>query len=117
VGGGAAFEAAEGSAEKRLVRYIWHIGPNTFEEVAVRERWKISFLLSASLLLSTHAIAQMDSSPHQVQMANGNYSADHLGDDVLAGMKALHVDALYSMKSSGLGNGRDGHSHTGDSNG
>ena len=24
--------------------------------------------------------------------ANGNYSADHLGDDVLAVMKALHVD-------------------------
>ena len=24
--------------------------------------------------------------------ANGNYSADHLGDDVLAVMKALHID-------------------------
>ena len=113
------------------------------------------FLLSASLWLPTHAIAQMDSSPHKVQLvtveqgvqlevldwggsgrpliflagagdtahrfdgfapqftgqhhvygitrrgsgasskpapANGNYSADHLGDDVLAVMKALHIE-------------------------
>jgi non-heme chloroperoxidase len=121
----------------------------------VRERWKVPFLLSASLLLPIHAIAQLDSSPHKVQFvtveqgvqlevldwggsgrplvflagagdtahrfdgfaprfteqhhvygitrrafgasskpapANGNYSADHLGDDVLAVMKALHVE-------------------------
>ncbi len=121
----------------------------------MHERWKIPFLLSASLLLPIHAIAQMDSSPHKVQLvtvaqgvqlevldwggsgrpliflagagdtahrfdsfaprftgqhhvygitrrgfgasskpapANGNYSADHLGDDVLAVMKALHIE-------------------------
>ena len=121
----------------------------------MRERWKIPVLLSASLLLPIHAIAQMDSSPHKVQLvtveqgvqlevldwggsgrpliflagagdtahrfdgfaprftgqyhvygitrrgfgasskpapANGNYSADHLGDDVLAVMKALHIE-------------------------
>jgi non-heme chloroperoxidase len=116
---------------------------------------RFPFLLSASLLLPIHAIAQLDSSPHKVQFvtveqgvqlevldwggsgrplvflagagdtahrfdgfaprfteqhhvygitrrafgasskpapANGNYSADHLGDDVLAVMKALHVE-------------------------
>ena len=121
----------------------------------MHERWKSSFLLTASLLLPMHAIAQMDSSPHKVQLvtveqgvqlevldwggsgrpliflaeagdtahrfdgfsprftgqhhvyritrrglgasskpapANGNYSADHLGDDVLTVMKALHVE-------------------------
>jgi non-heme chloroperoxidase len=126
-----------------------------FEEVPVRERRKILILLSASLLLPFHAIAQMDSSSHKVQMvtvepgvqlevvdwggsgspliflagagdtahrfdgfaprftgqhhvygitrrgfgassrpapANGNYSADHLGDDVVAVMKALHIE-------------------------
>jgi non-heme chloroperoxidase len=34
----------------------------------VRERRKIPFLLSASLLLPIHAIAQTDSSPHKVQL-------------------------------------------------
>jgi non-heme chloroperoxidase len=126
-----------------------------FEEVPVRERWKIPFLLSASLLLPIRAIAQTDSSPHKVQLitveqgvqlevldwggsgrpliflagagdtvhrfdsfaprftgqyhvygitrrgfgasskpapVNGNYSADHLGDDVLAVMKALQIE-------------------------
>ena len=121
----------------------------------MRQRWELSFLLSASLWLSAHASAQTDSSPHKVQMvtveqgvqlevldwggsglpviflagagdtahrfdnfapqftkqhrvygitrrgsgassqpapANGNYSADHLGDDVLAVMKALHIE-------------------------
>jgi non-heme chloroperoxidase len=121
----------------------------------MRERRKIPFLLSVSLLLPIPAIAQTDSSPHKVQMvtvehgvqlevldwggsgrpliflagagdtahrfdgfaprftgqhhvygvtrrgfgasskptpANGNYSADHLGDDVLAVMKALHIE-------------------------
>jgi non-heme chloroperoxidase len=129
--------------------------PTLFEEVPVRERWKIPFLLSASLLLPIRAIAQTDSSPHKVRLitveqgvqlevfdwggsgrpliflagagdtahrfdsfaprftgqyhvygitrrgfgasskpapANGNYSADHLGDDVLAVMKALHIE-------------------------
>jgi non-heme chloroperoxidase len=129
--------------------------PTLFDEVPVRERWKITFLLSASLLLPIHAIAQMDSSPHKVQLvtveqgvqlevldwggsgrpliflagagdtahrfdgfaprftglhhvygitrrgfgasskpapANGNYSADHLGDDVLAVMRVLHIE-------------------------
>lgn len=121
----------------------------------MRQRWKLSFLLSISFWLSAQAGAQADSSPHKVQMvtvepsvqlevldwggsgiplvflagagdtahrfdgfapqftkqhhvygitrraygassrpapANGNYSADHLGDDVLAVMKALHID-------------------------
>jgi non-heme chloroperoxidase len=121
----------------------------------VRERWKASFLLSVSVLLPIHAIAQVDSSPHKVQLvtveegvqlevldwggsgrpliflagsgdtahrfdgfaprftgqhhvygvtrrgfgasskpvpANGNYSADRLGDDVLVVMKALQIE-------------------------
>jgi non-heme chloroperoxidase len=121
----------------------------------VHNRWKFFFVLSASLLLLVHAIAQTDSSPHRVQLvtveqgvqlevldwggsgtplvflagsgdtahrfdgfapqftaqhhvygitrrgfgasskpipANGNYSADHLGDDVLAVTKALHIE-------------------------
>jgi non-heme chloroperoxidase len=129
--------------------------PVRFEGALVRQRWKLSFLLSASLWSSAHVVAQTDSSPHKVQLvtveqgvqlevldwggsgrpliflagagdtahrfdgfapqftnqhhvycitrrgsgassqpapANGNYSADHLGDDVLAVMKALHID-------------------------
>src|SRR5271170_6843019 len=121
----------------------------------MRQRWKLSFLLSASLCFSAHAAAQTDSSSDKVQLvtveqgvqlevldwggsgrpliflagagdtahrfdgfapqftnqhhvygitrrgsgassqpapANGNYSADHLGDDVLAVMKALQID-------------------------
>jgi non-heme chloroperoxidase len=121
----------------------------------VRQRWKLSFLLSVSFWFSAHAEAQTDSSPHKVQMviveqgvqlevldwggsgrpiiflagagdtahrfdsfapqftkqhhvygitrrasgassqpapANGNYSADRLGDDVLAVMNALQID-------------------------
>ncbi len=121
----------------------------------MRQWCRLSFLLSASLWFSAHAVAQTDSSPHKVQLvtveqgvqlevvdwggsgrpliflagagdtahrfdrfapqftkrhhvygitrrgsgassqpapANGNYSADHLGDDVLAVMNALHVD-------------------------
>ncbi len=34
----------------------------------MRERWKIPFLLSTSLLLPIYAIAQMDSSPHKIQL-------------------------------------------------
>jgi pimeloyl-ACP methyl ester carboxylesterase len=121
----------------------------------VRQRWKLSFLLSVSFFFSAHAEAQTDSSPHKAQMviveqgvqlevldwggsgrpiiflagagdtahrfdsfapqftkqhhvygitrrasgassqpapANGNYSADRLGDDVLAVMNALQID-------------------------
>lgn len=117
--------------------------------------WKLWFLLSASLWSAAHAVPQVDSSPHKVQMvtveqsvqlevldwggsgsplvflagagdtahrfdgfapqftkkhhvygitrrgsgasshpapANGNYSADHLGDDVLAVMKTLRIE-------------------------
>jgi non-heme chloroperoxidase len=125
------------------------------EEACVRQLFWLSFLLSASLWFSAHAVAQTDSSPHKVQLvtvgqgvqlevldwggsgmpliflagagdtahrfdgfapqftkqhhvygitrrgsgasshpapANGNYSADHLGDDVLAVMKALGIE-------------------------
>lgn len=121
----------------------------------MRQWYKLSFLLSAPLWFSGHAMAQTDSSPHKVQSvtveqgvqlevldwggsgrpliflagagdtahrfdgfapqftkqhhvygitrrgsgassqpapANGNYSADHLGDDVLAVMNAVHID-------------------------
>lgn len=121
----------------------------------MRQKWKLSMLLSISFWLSAFAGAQADSSPHKVQMvtvepdvrlevldwggsglpliflagagdtahrfdnfapqftkqhhvygitrrgsgassapapANGNYSADHLGDDVLAVMAALHIE-------------------------
>lgn len=121
----------------------------------MRQRWKLSFLLSVSFFFSAHAEAQTDSSPHKAQMviveqgvqlevldwggsgrpiiflagagdtahrfdsfapqftkqhhvygitrrasgassqpapANGNYSADRLGDDVLAVMNALQID-------------------------
>lgn len=121
----------------------------------MHQRWKLSFLLSASVCFAAHAAAQTDASPHKVQLvtveqgvqlevldwggsgrpliflagagdtahrfdgfapqftnqhhvygitrrgsgassqpapANGNYSADHLGDDVLAVMNALHID-------------------------
>jgi non-heme chloroperoxidase len=124
-------------------------------EVRVHQRWKLSFLLSASVPFAAYAAAHTDASPHKVQLvtveqgvqlevldwggsgrpliflsgagdtahrfdgfapqftnqhhvygitrrgsgassqpspANGNYSADHLGDDVLAVMKALHID-------------------------
>ena len=124
-------------------------------EVLVRNGWKLSLILGASLLLLAGATAQTDSSPHQVQLvtveqgvqlevldwggsgrplvflagsgdtahrfdafapqftaqhhvygitrrgfgasskpipANGNYSADHLGADVLAVMTALHIE-------------------------
>jgi non-heme chloroperoxidase len=121
----------------------------------VRQHWKVSVLLSASLWAFAHVAAQTDSSPHKVQLvtveqgvqlevldwggsgrpliflagagdtahrfdsfapqfaqqhhlygitrrgsgassqpapANGNYSADHLGDDVLTVMQALHIE-------------------------
>jgi non-heme chloroperoxidase len=126
-----------------------------FWEARVRQRWRLSVLLSASLWAFAHVAAQADSSPHKVQLitvehgvglevldwggsgrplifsagagdtahrfdgfapqftkqhhvygitrrgsgasshpapANGNYSADHLGDDVLAVMQALLID-------------------------
>ena len=37
--------------------------------------------------------------------ANGNYSADHLGDDVLAVMKALHIDRPVLVGHSMAGRG------------
>jgi hypothetical protein len=63
----------------------------------VRARRKISSLLIALLLLSMHAIAQMDSSPHKVQLVAVEQGVqlevlDHLGDDVLAVMKVLHIE-------------------------
>jgi hypothetical protein len=41
--------------------------------------------------------------------ANGNYSADHLGDDVLAVMKALHIErpVLVGHSLAGQGPRRD----------
>jgi non-heme chloroperoxidase len=129
--------------------------PNRFKEGYVRQKWKLPLLYAILPWLIAHAAAQVDSSPHRIQMvavepsvrlevldwggsgrpliflagagdtahrfdgfapqftkhhhvygitrrgsgassspapAGSNYSADHLGNDVLAVMKALQID-------------------------